>query len=261
MRRRRRRRLLHHFVLWWRRDLRAPRRDAQPHAHLEVVGFDAVAPVERGVCARRLDGEDLAAMALHARAHGLLAQILGLLLVDAQTLQILAGKDDRRAHLVLDLAVRLDESLRVGGEVEGALDGLEPVVLRERLCVGREARADAVHQVLAKLGLLGVKRRDQQRAARVAHREPLPLDGDPSGGERLEKQVGCALVEQVDVVHIKHAAVRLREEPRLKDGVTGAHRLLDVDRAKQPVLEHVERDLHKWRLDDLGLQILHLHFA
>ena len=55
----------------------------------------------------------------------------------------------------------------------------------------------------------------------------------------------------------KYAAVRLGEQPRLEDRHARRHRLLDVDGAEQPVLEHVERDLHKRRRHHLRLEVEH----
>ena len=88
-----------------------------------------------------------------------------------------------------------------------------------------------------------------------AHREPLALDGDPARREALEEQVRDRLVEQVDIVHVQHAAVCLRKQTGLKDGHARTHRLLDVDGPKQPVLEHVERHLDERRGDYLRLHI------
>ena len=75
------------------------------------------------------------------------------------------------------------------------------------------------------------------------------------------------------------------EEARLEDGLAGTDRLLHVDRAQQPVLwtcsgvllevccestdmeqpraflQHVQRDLHKGRVDDLCLQRIWIDLA
>ena len=74
---------------------------------------------------------------------------------------------------------------RAHREIERTLDRLEPFVLIERLGVGGEADADPVHQVLAKLILLGVEGGEEQRAARVAHGEALALNSDPARRERF----------------------------------------------------------------------------
>ena len=56
--------------------------------------------------------------------------------------------------------------------------------------------------MLAQLILLRVEGGDQQRLARVAHREALSLDGDHPGGEALQQQVGDRLIQEVDVVDL-----------------------------------------------------------
>ena len=50
--------------------------------------------------------------------------------------------------------------------------------------------------------------------------------------------------------------MRPREQSGLEDGHARAHALLHVDRAEQPVLHHVEGDLHEGRRDDLELLVL-----
>ena len=64
-----------------------------------------------------------------------------------------------------------------------------------------------------------------------------------TGGEGLEQQVGDALVDQVDVVHVEHAAVRPREQPRLEDGDAGAHALLHLHGPRQ---RDRQRDRRPW---------------
>jgi hypothetical protein len=164
-----------------------------------------------------LDGEELAAVALDAGADGLFAQVLGLLALGVEVLEVLTGEDDLRgcgwrregesrakvgaeggvggggrgegeagaeadrvAHGIGALLELLDECLRVGAEADGALHCLEALLRVELRRVRGEAHADAVHQVLAQLGLLRVVRGDEQRPEGVAHREPLALERDPA---------------------------------------------------------------------------------
>mmetsp|Transcript_3278 Transcript_3278/g.10788 ORF Transcript_3278/g.10788 Transcript_3278/m.10788 type:complete len:263 (+) Transcript_3278:518-1306(+) len=95
----------------------------------------------------------------------------------------------------------------------------------------------------------------------MAHGQALALDRHVTRRERLQQQVRGGLVEEVDVVNVQHAAVGSGEEARLEDGLAGTDRLLHVDRAQQPVLQHVQRDLHKGRVDDLCLQRIWIDLA
>mmetsp|Transcript_17862 Transcript_17862/g.35998 ORF Transcript_17862/g.35998 Transcript_17862/m.35998 type:complete len:229 (-) Transcript_17862:220-906(-) len=105
------------------------------------------------------------------------------------------------------------------------------------------------------LCLFRIEGRDEQRLAGVPHADPLALDVDVALGDDAEENVGQLRVQQVDIVHVQHAAVRLREQSGLKNRLALLHRLLHVDRPEQAVVEDVERHLHERALDHLRLQI------
>ena len=59
---------------------------------------------------------------------------------------------------------------------------------------------------------------------------------------RVEQQVDQVVVEQVDLVHVEHAAVRRGQQPGLEGGRARGQHALDVQRAGQPVLGGSDRE-------------------
>jgi hypothetical protein len=68
--------------------------------------------------------------------------------------------------------------------------------------VGAEADGDAVQQVLPQRPLLRVVGSDQQRAAGVADADALALHHVDAVRQDAEQEVGDAVVQQVDLVHV-----------------------------------------------------------
>ena len=100
-----------------------------------------------------------------------------------------------------------------------------------------------VGELRPQLALLGVHRADEQEARRVGDRDPLALDDvDPERGG-VEQHVREVVVEQVDLVDVEDPAVRLGEQPRLERLLALAQRPRDVDRARDPVLGRVQRQV------------------
>ena len=60
---------------------------------------------------------------------------------------------------------------------------------------------------------------------------------------RVEQQVDEVVVEQVDLVHVEHPAVRRGQQPGLEGGGARGQHALDVQRAGQPVLGGPHREL------------------
>ncbi len=106
-----------------------------------------------------------------------------------------------------------------------------------------DGQPEAVQQLRAQLPLLRVHRADQQEPGRVRHRHPVPLDVRAAHRRGVQQQVDQVVVQQVDLVDVEHAAVRLGQQP----GLVGAHPLgqrpLQVERPDQPVLGGPDRQL------------------
>jgi hypothetical protein len=77
----------------------------------------------------------------------------------------------------------------------------------------------------------------------VLDRDALALDGVDPERRRVEEHVGQVVVEQVDLVHVEDAAVRLREQPRLERLLAGPKGARDVDRAGETILRRVQRQV------------------
>ena len=255
-RRRWRRRFLHVVFIRRRRVLQniRARYDNQSHGFLQVVSVHLGSTVECGECLGRLDGEKFGAMTLNLTANGLAHQVLDLILRNRAILQPLARQDNVR----LDTFRRLFHALhRVFGRVLKVhrLAHRLNAVLKGQHLIRRERHRDAVQQVLAKVALLRVKRRDQKRLTRVLERDAFALDDVFTLGKHGKQQVGDPVVEEVDFVDIKDAPVRLRQQPGLENRLPLLHGLFDVDRTDQTIFRHPERELHERRVADDRLHV------
>ena len=131
---------------------------------------------------------------------------------------------------------------RVGLERQPPAHHLDP-----RVDVARgphlDGQPEPVEQLRAQLALLRVHRADQQERRRVRHRHAVALDVRAPHRGGVEQQVDEVVVQQVDLVDVEHAAVRVGEQP----GLVGAHalgqRALQVERPDQPVLGRADRQL------------------
>lgn len=133
-----------------------------------------------------------------------------------------------------------DEGHGVRGERLPAPHDLGPAAaVAHRLDVHLEA--EPVGDLRAQLPLLRVHRPDEQEAGRMGDGDPLALDDvDPERG-RVEKDVRQVVVEQVDLVDVEDAPVRLGEQARLERLDALLERPGEVERARHAVLGRVQR--------------------
>ena len=109
------------------------------------------------------------------------------------------------------------ERRRVGVEVHPPAHHLGPgggVARGDRL----DGEAEPVEQLGPQLALFRVHRADEQEPGRVPDRHAVALHVAGSQRGRVEQQVDQVVVQQVDLVHVEHAAVRRGEQPRLERG-------------------------------------------
>eukprot|EP00982_Pelagococcus_subviridis_P010801 31030-Pelagococcus_subviridis.AAC.6 len=191
----------------------------------------------------------------HAHAsRGLVHEVLDLLVRDFALFEPLPREDDLRPRALRRLLAVFHRLLRGVLEVHRLVHRAHAVLEVQHLVRAQRDR-DAIEEVLAKRALLGVKRRDEQRPARVPQRDPLALDDVVPLREHGQQEVGHGLVQEVDLVDVQDAAVRLREKPGLEHRLSLLHRRLDVHRADEAIFRDPERDLHERRLADRRLHV------
>ena len=111
--------------------------------------------------------------------------------------------------------------------------GARPRVTRR----GRlDGQPEPVQELRAQLPFFRVHGADQQEPGGVPHRHAVPLHVADAQRRRVEEQVDQVVVQQVDLVHVQHAAVRRGQQPWLVRLDPLGQRPLDVQRAEQPVL-------------------------
>ncbi len=79
-----------------------------------------------------------------------------------------------------------------------------------------DAEPDPVGDLRPQLALLLVHRADEQEARRMRDRDALALDDVDAERGRVEQDVGQVVVEEVDLVDVEDAAVRLGEQARAR---------------------------------------------
>ncbi len=107
-----------------------------------------------------------------------------------------------------------------------------------------DGQPEAVEQLRAQLPFFGVHRPDEQEARGMPYGDAFALDVRGTHGGGVEQQVDQVVVEQVDLVDVQDAAMRVREEPRLEGLHALGERPLDVERPDEPVLGRADRQLH-----------------
>ncbi len=83
--------------------------------------------------------------------------------------------------------------------------------------------------------------------------QPLPLDPIAAIGQHRQQQVGDLVIQQVDFVHIQHAAMGFGQQSGLEDGFARFHRLFHIHRTHQPIFGDAEGNLHEGGGDDAGV--------
>ena len=99
-----------------------------------------------------------------------------------------------------------------------------------------DAQAEPVEQLRPDLALLGIHRADEDEARGVRERDALALDDVDAHRRGVEQRVDEVVVEQVDLVDVEDAAVRVGEQTRLEAALAVLERVLEVERADEPVL-------------------------
>ena len=76
-----------------------------------------------------------------------------------------------------------------------------------------DGEPESVEQLRAQFALFGVHRADQHEPGVVAVRDAVAFDVHAPHRRGVEQHVDEVVVQQVDLVDVEHAAVRLREQP------------------------------------------------
>ena len=77
----------------------------------------------------------------------------------------------------------------------------------------------------------------------MPHAQPLAFDDILPRRRDVEQQIDDMVLEQIDFVDIKEAAVRPRQQPRLERLDPGAERAFEVERADNAILGRAERQI------------------
>jgi hypothetical protein len=221
------------FMRWGKRQLGRQQDVAVADGHPPLVG--RVGP-------GRLEDHDIGPVAVHlevARQRGDGVQVaVG---VDHQRQQI-ARLLDAAAQLALPGLPVVAEAVGVLLVGDAALDDLDTQL--GIVDAGHvHGQAEAVQQLRPQVALLRVHGAHQDELGRVAEADALALHHvDPHGG-RVQQQIHHVIVQQVDLIDIKQAAVGRGQHARLEVALAPLDRLLDVQRADDAVLGGADRQI------------------
>ena len=110
-----------------------------------------------------------------------------------------------------------------------------------------DGQTETVEQLRAQLTLLRVHRADKGHAGGVRNRNPIALNGVAAHRGGVEEEVDEVVVQQVDLVDVQQAAMRLRQQAGLEAGLTGRERLAQIERADHAVLGRADREFDQSR--------------
>ena len=170
----------------------------------------------------------------------------------AGRLQALACRAQLRGQRGLGVCMAGAEGCGVGIEQQPrAHDGL---ALGRILHIGQaHAQAQAVQQLRAQLAFLGVHGAHQHEARRVAVRDAVALDHVDAAGGGIQQHIDQGIGQQVDLVHIEHAAMGARQQAGREFERMAGHGLAQVQRAGQMLQRGAQRQRDEGRgIDELG---------
>ena len=121
---------------------------------------------------------------------------------------------------------------------------LHPLLGAHQL-VGGERNREAIQQVIANVALLRVVGGDQQRPAGVAEAETFPFHPIFAAADGRQHQVDDAVVEQIELVDVEHAAVGIGEQPGLEHRTATGQGGCNIHSAHQAVFGDAKGDLHE----------------
>ena len=217
-------------------------RQGQPGRGTDVLLGHRVAAAPRGQGDRGPGGDQVGAHAVHAEraAHRADLAQRGVRQVDVG--EAVAGRGDLTGQGRGGGGEAGIETRGIGFEGEPAAYHLGPFGW---ILAGRDlhGQPEPVEQLRAQLAFLRVHGADQQETRGVPDRDALALHVVHAQRGRVEQQVDEVVVEQVDLVHVEHPAMRRGQQAGLEGGRARGQHALDVQRAGQPVLGRPHREL------------------
>ncbi len=223
-----------------------PVRQRQPGRRPHVRHGHRGPPGPGRVGDRRAGGDQVTAQPVHAQRRAGPGDPQQLSVAQLDPARQRAGRGDAAGQLVTGRVVRRGADGRVPVVAQPGPHGVGPAA---RVGAGHHGHAqpEPVQQLRAQLALLRVHRPDEQEPAGVPQRDALPLDHRGAGGGRVQHHVDQVVGQQVDLVHVQHAAVRLGQQAgheRLGGRRAGQHPG-HVQAAGDPVVGRAQRQLHQ----------------
>ncbi len=209
---------------------------------LQVLGLHRFVALQRGECPGGAQQRELGAQAVGAQ---LLAQARAQhqhVIAHFHLVQQFTRFEDALLQLLVVLVPQRFEGGGVFVEGVAAFDDAhaQRQVLR-RAHLHRQAKA--VQQLRAQLAFFGVAAAHQHKAGGVAHAQAFALDQVFARGGHVDQQVHQMVVQQVDLVDVQKAPVRLSQQA----GGEGLHTLrqgfFQIERADHAVLGRAQRQV------------------
>ena len=149
---------------------------------------------------------ELGAVPFNAAADGFGDEVFDLLAADLHIRQPLASQQQLGGQGIGFLAPLLSKAAAALAMADHRVGDLHPLLGAHQL-VGGERDGEAIQQVIANVALLRVVGGDQQGPAGVAEAETFPLHPVFAAADGRQHQVDDAVIQQVELVDVEHAAV------------------------------------------------------
>mmetsp|Transcript_96626 Transcript_96626/g.269623 ORF Transcript_96626/g.269623 Transcript_96626/m.269623 type:complete len:446 (+) Transcript_96626:202-1539(+) len=233
---------------------------AQRDHLLDVVIGNLCSSVEGAECLRGPVCDDVTPEAVHVQLAADLRDLARSLRSYLHLLEAFLRRDDLVCELLVVGRVFQSKALRVGGELLASLDNLH-AQLGIPLRADQGVHAEAVEQLRSELALLWVAASHEDELRRVAHADALTLDGVPTSCSTVQQHINEVVVQEVHLVHVQNATVRLGKQSWLEGLLALRQGLLDVDGAAHAILCGSERQVDHRHLHRGDRKVLALPLA
>jgi hypothetical protein len=105
---------------------------------------------------------------------------------------------------------------------------------------------ESIEQLRAQPAFFRIHAADEHELRLLRRAEAVALEHVDAARHRVEQRIREMVRQQIDLIDVEHAAMRLRQHPRLQRRLA-FHRALDVETAEQPILRRTDRQIDERR--------------
>ncbi len=217
-------------------------RQREAGGHADVLRADLVVPAPGRVGDRRARRDQVAAHAVDVEGRADGGDPLDGLVPETDVGQAVLRRRDPVGEGGLAVGIRADEAhgrVLVGHAAPHDLDADAGVARGGDV----DGQPEAVEQLGTQLALLGVHGADEDESRCVRDGHALALDAGAPHRGRVQEGVDEVVRQEVDLVDVEHAAVRLRQQTGVEGDLAAREEAVEVQRPDHPVLGRADGQL------------------